>query len=178
MSLKVVNSSNRKCRTPGTCNQTGNTAPRFPWPAAIRILIKCLAHFLGYTDDGMWRLRIFPNPEILYIWFIKMVPWFPEYYDKCQIDAAKAKGYPIEKLGLFRDGKGKDKVYNRLLYEFTEPGSRKRNKKRSYGISVENPDNPKGNRRSVECYCSSIIMRRLKTQKTINKAEVERWGSK
>lgn len=173
MSLNVVQRGNRRAALPGTCNQTGNKAPRFKWPPAIRVLIHRIAHHLDYTDDQMARLRDFPNSETLYTLFVKTVPWFPDIYDESQLEAAARKGYDGP-LGLFSEGKGPVKVYNRLLYLFTEPKDAKG--PRRYGIGVEHPDNPQANRRGTDMLCSQEIMRRLKLGLTVSQEEVREWS--
>jgi len=125
----------------------------------------------------MWRLRDFPDPLVFFNLFIKTVPWFGEWYDQLYIQKAIAKGYPEEKWGLFSNGKGAAKVHNRLRYLCDEPGDTKTGKKRKYGISVEHPDNPAGNRRYVDARCSVEILRRLKMGETISQEEIEEWSN-
>lgn len=174
MSIKVSQVGNRRYAKPGTCNQTGNKAPRFDWPDAVRVIIHRIAHHLGYTDDQMFRLQQRPPSKDTYAIFVKTLPWFPEFYDDAQKVAAEAIGYPVEKLGLFSNGKGPTKVDNRLLYLFAKPKSGKQ--PRQYGIGPEHPDHPHGNRRKTDLRCSVEVMRRLKMGLTISLEEVQRWS--
>lgn len=171
MSVRVVNRGDSKYRKPRTCKQTGNRAPRFPWPAAVRVAIHCMAHHLDYTDSQMCVEGEFPKEAELYSIFQKTLPWFEEYYNASQIKSSIAKGYPLEKLNPF----GPSKPWGRLYYEFSEPG-KTGGKKRRYGISKEHPDNPAAKRRAVREVCSDEIMRRLKFGETISKEEIDEWS--
>ena len=169
---------NRKYAIPGTCNQTGNKAPRFPWSkswAAIRVLILEIAYHLDYTDEQMWSQHEWPPMDDMYRLFKRTVPWFPDLYDDYQLAAAKARGYDGP-LGLFRDGCGPDKVHNRLRYCFETPG-RSGGPSRQYGYSSEHPARTPGKRREIlHSSCGEEIMARLKMGKQISKAEMEAWS--
>lgn len=174
MSQTVAEKSNRAFREPGTCKQTGNHAPRFHWPGAIRVLIHRIAHHLGATDDEMMRLAKWPPTKSIYELFVATVPWFPDDYDTSQIAAAEAKGYDGP-LHLFKDGHGAEKIHNRLRYLFETPKHGK--VPRRYGKSAEHFEHPQGNRRKVDLKCSKIILRYLTMRKIISKAQIERWSS-
>jgi len=174
MSLKSVNRGNRSLKNPGTSNQTGNTAPRFQWPHAVRVIIACIAYHLDHTDDEMGRLRKFPKGKELYTIFVKTLPWFEEFYNSSQLEAAERKEYEgqLEKFNY-------SDVYNRLHYLYSKPG-RKGNspQSRKYGISVEHHDSVEQSekRKIVFARCSIEVMRRLKMGKTISRKDVERWS--
>lgn len=124
----------------------------------------------------MNRLGELPNPRVLYDIFVKTVPWFPDWYDTRYIERATETNWPESKWELFRNGHGHEKVHGRLRYLFDEPGDSKTGKKRKYGISVEHPDNPKGNRRSADLKCSVEILRRLKLGIQISEQEITEWS--
>ena len=127
------------------------------------------------TPAEIVSLVIAGVPHDLYQKFIQTVPWFPAYYDSVQVSAAERKEYEGP-LHLFSSGYGPQKVHNRLRYLFETPG-KSGGKRRAYGISVEHPDNPKGNRRETDVRCSGEIMRRLKMGQQITKDEIEEWSS-
>lgn len=177
MSLKVVQRGNRTVKISGTCKQKGNHAPKFRWPAAIRVLIACIAYHQDYTDDMMGRLRNFPKGKNTFRLFQATVPWFEEEYNSTQIAAAKSKGYPLEKLQPF----AYDDVHGRLHYLYAKPGSRKHSKHlRLYGISAEHHNSTEqhkpGKRAYVFAKCSVEILRRLKFGGKITRKEIIRWG--
>jgi hypothetical protein len=171
--LKVVQGADNYFRKPKTCKQTGNNAPRFKWPAAIRVLIHMLALDQGTNDDELCSQGVSRcvDKDRLYARFIKIVPWFEDLYNEAQKRRAVEIGYPVEKLEPF----GPSKVENRLRYLFDEPG-RSGIRPRRYGISVEHYKNPKASRRKVHLKCSEQIVDIIKSGETISKEQVEEWS--
>lgn len=182
MSLRTTQGGDSSKATPGTCNQTGNHAPKFPWSfcpigRTARITVLVIAYYLDYTDDSMATNHKFPSREELGRLFVKLMPWFPAYYDEVRKVKAQESGYvgPLEAFNY-------DDCSNRLRYCFAKPGSRKHTKSpRLYGYSVEHPKSVEqqklGGRGEVFVRCSEEILNRLKTGRTITRKEAEAWGS-
>lgn len=181
--LKVIQTGDSWNSKPGTSDQTGNRAPKYPWSASpigrtARIVALCCAYHLGYNDDTMAKLHRFPPAQDIYDIFLKVMPWFAFHYDLVRISKAMRSGYkgPLEK---FNEGD----VENRVRYCFAVPGRKGHDPKaRLYGISVEHPlstaqRGPNG-RGAVFARCSEEIFYRLRLDKSISIEEATMWGQK
>lgn len=166
---------------PGTCDQTGNRAPKFPWSSSpigrfARIAALCCVYRLGYDDERMAKLHQFPNMNDIYKLFCALLPWFPDYYDSLRAKKAKAKKYtgPLEPFGAA-------KVDNRVRYCFAKPGRKNHDPtSRVYGISVEHPSSiyqrEVGGRGEVFARVSLDIDRRLILGESFTQEEAEGFG--
>lgn len=176
--MKAVRDGDGDNGRAGTCNQTGNSAPKFNWPHAVRVLIACIAYHQGYTDDQMARKgkNRFPRSKDTFAIFQKTLPWFESWYNAVLKSKSISKGYPLEKLKPF----AANDVHGRLHYLFAEPGSTKasREQERKYGISKEHHDaiEQYNRRRIVFARCSQEIHRRLTLGLTISRSEIDDWS--
>lgn len=181
MAHKSVQTGDNWFSTPGTCNQTGNRAPKFPWSHSpvgrfARIAALCCAYRLGYDDDRMAKLHQFPSAEDLLALFLRLVPWFPAHYDAVREAKAASTNYtgPLEQFNAMD-------LENRVRYCFAVPGRRGHDQKsRLYGISVEHPSSTAqrkpGGRGEVFSRSSVEVMRRLELNLTVSYEEAEAWG--
>lgn len=181
MANKVFQVGDNHKAIPGTSNQTGNRAPKFPWSNSpvgrcTRIVALCCAYRLGYDDDRMGKLHQFPPAKDLLGLFEKLMPWFPKFYNQYRAAAALRKDYdgPIEPFAA-------GDLENRVRYCYARPGRRGHDPQaRVYGISVEHPasveQNKLGGRGEVWVRCSVEVMRRLDLGLPITLAEAEEWG--
>jgi hypothetical protein len=182
MSYKSVQTGDDWNRRPGTCDQTGNSAPKYPWSASrvgrfARIAALCCAYKLGYDDDRMAKLHEFPPADDIARLFNRLVPWFADHYNELRESQAEEKGY-VGPLQPFGPGD----VENRVRYCFALPGRRGHDPRaRGYGISVEHPSSTyqrrEGGRGEVFARCSEEIMRRLDLGKEVTLAEAWSWGA-
>lgn len=178
MSTKVVNKGDSSVRKPGTCKQTGNTAPQFPWAASplgrfARVFAHCVANHLGYTDDYMAKNHKFPSKYDFGYFFHKWIPWFEIHYNQTRRLIAQEKGY----TGKLESFNGSD-AENRVRYEFAKPG--KKGQPRQYGVSVENylstTQQSSNGRMEVWTRCSEKIFERLQRAEPITQEEALEWG--
>jgi hypothetical protein len=183
MTLVVQNRGDRSVKKPGTCNQTGNTAPQFPWRGTpigrfARVFAHCIANHLGYSEDRMGKQHEFPPSERFEFFFDKMIPWFRPLYNETRKQTASQKGY----TGRLEPFCGND-VENRVRYEFASPGRKGYDPHpRLYGISREHYmstyNQKPGGRMEVWTRCSEEIFTRLLTLTPISRQEAEEWGRK
>lgn len=181
MSHKTSQGGDDWNKIPGTSNQTGNSAPKFPWSTSkigrtARIAALLCAYRLGYTDDRMASLHELPPMNDLFKLFNTLFPWFEEHYNQLRKAKAIAKNYsgPLEPYGP-------EDVHNRVRYCFAKPGRKGHDPKaRLYGISVEHPlstaQNHPAGRHGVFARCSTTIERRITMGESISKEEAEFWG--
>ncbi len=182
MAFKTVQTGDDWNKQPGTCNQTGNSAPRFPWAKTAlgrfaRTAALCCAYKLGHDDDMMGKNRQFPPMRETFRLFCKLLPWFPRFFDAVQKLSATRKGYPLQLLQPFNS----DDVHGRVHYCFAKPGSKRHSPHpRLYGISVEHPSSTyqrrKGGRGEVFARCSMEIMRRLEAHLSFTISEAKEMG--
>lgn len=179
MGLKALNVGDADFRLPGTSNQTGNNAPKFPWVKmnvgrVAKVAGLCCAYHLGATDEEMGQLHKIPKAEDTHALFVSLMPWFPAAYDSYRATRATLIGYTGE-LEPFNPMD----IENRVRYCFAKPGSRMHSvTMREYGISKEHPKAVEQNRklRVVWVRCSETITHRLRVRKSITPVEAFMWG--
>ena len=169
MPLRAIHTPIVESVKPGTCNQTGNNAPKFRWPAITRIIIHEIAHHLGATDEEMAVNRKWPDSAELYSIFVRLLPWFPNHYNETQNRNAIRNNYAGPLIPFCAA-----KVHNRLHYLFTKSGSKTSN--RQYGPSSENPNNLKGIRRGIRDKYSEKVRDKIIKVRTITEIEVKEWS--
>lgn len=179
---KAILTGDSKAAVPGTSNQTGNSAPKWPWKyvpegRVARIAVLCIARYLGFQDYEMAVDHVLPPEVRVYALFIDLFPWFPAMYDADQIDRAAQIGYtgPLNKFGP-------PKPHNRLRYNFAKPGRHGADpKKRVYGYSDEYPlsaaQQLPGGLMEVYLRCSKILDDRLKSRQPVSREEAQQWGT-
>lgn len=179
MGTRVVNTGDADYRAPGTSDQTGNHAPKFPWRyleagRVAKVAGLCCAYHLGYTDDRMSSLHELPPAADIYRLFVRLLPWFPGVYDRHRARSAARSGYtgPLEPFNAAD-------IENRVRYCFATPGSRAHTvTPRLYGISREHPraTEQQYHMRIVWVACSTEVMRRLALGIEVERHEATIWG--
>lgn len=178
MGIKVVNGGDSDYRTPGTCNQTGNDAPKYPWAHSpvgrvAKVSAILSAYHLGYTDHQMATLHKLPPAVSIARVFDRLLPWFGDHYDRYRRYAAKERNYdgPLEPYNPYD-------VENRVRCCFVTPGSRRHTRDRKYGFSVEHPSvsEQQYKLRITWVRCSEEIERRIKAGLTVDRTEAYQWG--
>jgi hypothetical protein len=181
--LKVRQGGDDRLAKPGTSNQTGNSAPKYPWsssPIGKTARVACLlsAYSLGWADEHMASAHAFPTQKELATVFNRLFPEFGPHFNEVRRRKAEASDYD----GALKDFSSSH-PHNRLRYCFAKPGSKKAGSERdrSYGFSDEHPKStaqrgPSGLGEVWE-RCSVEIERRIQTGETITLAEAEAWGS-
>jgi hypothetical protein len=175
--IKAKQSGDHWKKKPGTCDQTGNHAPKFSWKGTPEgrtalIFILCSSYHLGYDDSRMAN-RDRPPAKVLYKLFVKAMPWFPRHYNQYRKAKIRKSGF-TGKVDLF----GPDDVYNRLLYMFAKP--KHKGQARQYGLSGEHPGSILQAKGLHEYWvaCSEECSERLIHGLKISPEEAKQWGAR